>query len=75
MSDEEQVQLLRTRYLEVLGEHSPAFNMVEEDLDVEDVHDDLPDTAMVSGVFNASQPNSSSAQRTSRGDLYVRVRL
>jgi chemotaxis protein histidine kinase CheA/ActR/RegA family two-component response regulator len=74
--DEARVNTLRVRYMGLLGEQSPAFQMTEEDLDVDDTHDDLQDpSAMVSSMVNAGQANGTAAQRTGRGDLNVRVRL
>ncbi len=75
ISDESRVNSLRVRYSELLGEQSPAFVLVEEDLDADEAHDDLHDMASVAGVVNASQATGTTAQRTSRGDLNVRVRL
>ncbi len=71
-SDEAEVQKLRVRYTELLGEQSSITDTSEEDIDVDD--EAAGSTAMDS-VIAGDQHAETNAQRASRGDLSVRVRL
>ncbi len=74
-SDEAKVQVLRVRYVELLGEHSTTRD-AEEDIDVDDVSDEsIEGEPSVAGVVAGAQPAETNAQRAVRGDLSVRVRL
>src|SRR5947209_269300 len=74
-TDEAKVQVLRVRYVELLGEHSTTHD-AEEDIDVDDVSDEsIEGESSVAGVVAGAQPAETNAQRAVRGDLSVRVRL
>src|SRR6266567_1688112 len=74
-TDEAKVQVLRVRYVELLGEHSTTRD-AEEDIDVDDVSDEsIEGEPSVAGVVAGAQPAETNAQRAVRGDLSVRVRL
>jgi chemotaxis protein histidine kinase CheA/ActR/RegA family two-component response regulator len=74
-TDEEKVQVLRVRYVELLGEHSTTRD-AEEDIDVDDVSDEsIEGESSVAGFVGGAQPAETNAQRAVRGDLSVRVRL
>src|SRR5579875_1677040 len=75
-ADEARIQSLRSRYTELLGEQNIAVSAVDEDIDdVEEVDDAATDSNMVTSVVAAGQQPETMAQRGSRGDLSVRVRL
>jgi chemotaxis protein histidine kinase CheA/ActR/RegA family two-component response regulator len=75
-ADEARIQSLRSRYTELLGEQNVAVSAVDEDIDdVEEVDDAATDSSMVTSVVAAGQQQETMAQRGSRGDLSVRVRL
>jgi chemotaxis protein histidine kinase CheA/ActR/RegA family two-component response regulator len=76
-ADEARVQVLRARYTELLGDQSSTRSPVEEDIDVdaESADEVVADTGLVTGVVAGNQPVETNAQRASRGDLSVRVRL
>jgi len=74
-TDEAKVQVLRVRYVELLGEQSTTRD-AEEDIDVDDVSDEsMEGESSVAGVVAGAQPAETNAQRAVRGDLSVRVRL
>ena len=74
-TDEAKVQVLRVRYVELLGEHSTTHD-AEEDIDVDDVSDEsMEGESSFAGVVAGAQPAETNAQRAVRGDLSVRVRL
>src|SRR6266699_1667104 len=74
-TDEAKVQVLRVRYVELLGEHSTTRD-AEEDIDVDDVSDEsMEGETSVAGVVAGAHPAETNAQRAVRGDLSVRVRL
>jgi chemotaxis protein histidine kinase CheA/ActR/RegA family two-component response regulator len=76
-ADEAKVQILRTRYVELLGEHSVLLGSSDEDMDADDLGDEsmLDGISTVAGVVAGSQQTETNAQRAVRGDLSVRVRL
>jgi chemotaxis protein histidine kinase CheA/ActR/RegA family two-component response regulator len=63
------VQTLRTRYIEMLGEQSTSSLSVEEEIDA-----DFEDSHVV-GILSGTQATETKAQRATRRDLSVRVRL
>ncbi len=72
LSDEARVQVLRVRYANLLSGHGVALSTVNEDID-EESDEPATDSAMVAGTV--SEMPETNAQRASRGDLSVRVRL
>ncbi|GAC1343511.1 MAG: hypothetical protein NVSMB27_03490 [Ktedonobacteraceae bacterium] len=74
-TDEVKVQVLRSRYVELLGEQSSVLDSSDEDVD--DIGDEsmLNDASAVAGVVSGTQQPETNAQRAIRGDLSVRVRL
>src|SRR6266480_3175342 len=74
-TDEAKVQVLRVRYVELLGEQNTTHD-AEEDIDVDDVSDEsMEGETSVAGVVAGAHPAETNAQRAVRGDLSVRVRL
>ncbi len=71
ISDEARVQMLRTRYVDLLGEQNTTSVPADEDIDV-DTDASLDPTFVVVSDGHALETN---AQRAARGDLSVRVRL
>ncbi|HZO75151.1 MAG TPA: response regulator [Ktedonobacteraceae bacterium] len=69
ISDEDRVQAMRVRYVELLGEQNTTQATPDEYLDVD------VDTPFVSGVVADGHAPETNAQRAARGDLSVRVRL
>ncbi len=69
ISDEERVQVMRARYVELLGEQNTTQSTADEYLDVD------VDAPFVSGVVADGHAPETNAQRAARGDLSVRVRL
>jgi chemotaxis protein histidine kinase CheA/ActR/RegA family two-component response regulator len=71
------VQTLRVRYTELLGEHgaSPLIEDEDIDLEAETAGDNGVDASAVTSVVGNEQAAESNAQRATRGDLNVRVRL
>ena len=76
-TDEVKVQLLRTRYVELLGEQSTVLDGIDEEMDADDTGDEsmLDDASAVAGIVSDTQKPETNAQRAVRGDLSVRVRL
>ncbi len=72
LSDEARVQALRVRYTNLLSGHGVALSTVSEDID-EETDEPATDSAIVAGTV--SETPETNAQRASRGDLSVRVRL
>ena len=72
LSDEARVQALRIRYTNLLSGHGVALSTVSEDID-EETDEPVSDLAIVAGTV--SETPETNAQRASRGDLSVRVRL
>ncbi len=69
-TEQTKVQPLRVRYAELLGEQNTSLGTVDEVVDTDlDLNED--ETSTVGGVV----PTETNAQRASRGDLSVRVRL
>ncbi len=72
--DDEKVQALRKRYESLLGEQETSLGTLDEEIDADiDASDDLE--TQVAGVVASGQPAETNAQRASRGELSVRVRL
>ncbi len=75
--DEKKVQVLRPRYTELLGAQNTRLETNEQYIDVNDI--DIDDEAMMASSSiegTASTPSSqTNAQRATRGELSVRVRL
>src|SRR5579883_857662 len=69
ISDEDRVQAMRVRYVELLGEQNTTQAVPDEYLDVD------VDAPFVSGVVADGHAPETNAQRAARGDLSVRVRL
>ncbi len=72
------VQALRVRYTELLGEHGASPLVEDEDIDLEaETAGDgsMMDASAVTSVVGNEQAAESNAQRATRGDLNVRVRL
>ncbi|HEU5229114.1 MAG TPA: response regulator [Ktedonobacteraceae bacterium] len=67
--DEERVQIMRARYVGLLGEQNTTRSSADEYLDVD------VDAPFVSGVVADGHAPETNAQRAARGDLSVRVRL
>jgi chemotaxis protein histidine kinase CheA/ActR/RegA family two-component response regulator len=76
-ADMARVQALRVRYTELLGEHSTQLPEEEDiDLDVEATVNSIANTAQVASVVADGQSSAETGgQRTSHGELNVRVRL
>ncbi len=69
-TEQTKVQPLRARYAELLGEQNTALSNVEDAIDAElGVNEE--ETSTVGSIV----PTETNAQRASRGDLSVRVRL
>ena len=77
ISDETRVEALRVRYTELLGEQAVSRKAHEEELDEDTdiISDVAADNAIVSAVVSSGQSNDPNAQKSTRGDLNVRVRL
>ncbi|MFL5628016.1 MAG: response regulator [Ktedonobacteraceae bacterium] len=71
-SDEAKVQKLRVRYTDLLGEQRSITDTGEEDIDMDD---EAAGRTAVDSVIAGDQQAETNAQRASRGDLSVRVRL
>ena len=70
--DEKKVQLLRPRYIELLGIQNTPLEMNEEDIDIDD--ETIMDSASIGGTASISSSDTNT-QRAARGELSVRVRL
>ncbi len=75
--EEARVQLLRVRYINLLGEQSTLTDAGAEDVDADELNEEglLDDGSSVTRVVTGAQPTETNAQRAARGDLSVRVRL
>ena len=72
--DDEKVQALRKRYESLLGEQGTSLVTLDEEIDADiDASDELE--TQVNTVVASGQPTETNAQRASRGELSVRVRL
>ncbi len=71
------VQLLRVRYVDLLGDHTTLSDTSVDDIDPDELNEEgiIDDSSSVAGVVSGAQPSETHAQRAARGDLSVRVRL
>ncbi len=74
---ENALQVLRSRYVQVLGEQSPLVNNVEEEIAaaIEETESSMMEAAAVTGVVASTQPTEVETPATARTDLSVRVPL
>jgi len=71
------IESLRTRYTELLGDHSSLSNAIEEVIEneFEESESAILEEAPVTNVVTNTQSNTAGVQQATRGDLSVRVPL